>query len=227
MRGEQATGGPAARFDRRLSGLKRAGCTVLLVGTDGLEPICERLLGDPGAGPRYRLFVTTDATPETAASRLEAVGPRAEGAGPAVVNWGADVRATAAAGPNDRPLRTVAVGGGDLEDLAAAVDDAIAALAVEADPAPAELRVCLDSLAPLVSDYEAGEAEAFIESFSASVDRVKGMAHCHLPADYGTDAVARLEPLFDAVVEVRRAPGGLEQRWHLTDPVLDTDWLAV
>ena len=45
-------------------------------------------------------------------------------------------------------------------------------------------------------------------------------------AAYGDDdeTVQLVAPLFDAVIEVR---GGNNQRWHLREPEITTDWLRL
>ncbi|USZ68404.1 hypothetical protein NGM10_01370 [Halorussus salilacus] len=270
MSGEERRGSPEAtvRFRRRLADLKRNGSNILLVGTDALAAACERLLGESDAGPRYRLFVTADAGPDTARAKLDAVGPRPDRDAAAVVNWGTDVRGGATASddadvtasdrdspgpsrggppsdggspsdggpkPDDGPksdggptLREVAVEGDDLRDLGVAVEDAIEGFEEGgARISPAELRVCFDSLTPLVEDYGDRDVRRFLLGVTETVERVDGMGHYHLPARYDSEVVGSLSPLFDAVVEVRRADGEIQQRWHLSDPDIATDWLAL
>jgi hypothetical protein len=53
------------------------------------------------------------------------------------------------------------------------------------------------------------------------------MGHFHLRVDHDSDHVRLLEPLFDAVVEVRRTDTGRQQRWHLRDKGLESDWLDI
>lgn len=248
-----------ARFRRRLAELKRNGCNVLLVGTDGLDAACERLLGESSAGPRYRLFVTADAGPPTALDRLAAVqsGPYADAA--TVVNWGTDVRGTGAADGSDArrapdghgqsfangqpcahevdpesvrqgdaTVRIASAEGEDLGELLAGVEDAVASFEDDAgDLSPAELRLCFDSLTPLATDYDDRAVERFLADLTDAVERVDGMGHYHVSGAYADEAVSWLEPLFDAVVEVRRVDGRVEQRWHVSDSDLITGWLPL
>lgn len=235
MGGGQTRGSPeAVRFNRRLSELKRNGCNVLLVGTDGLDACCERFLGESAAEPRRRLFVAADAAPAAARRRAatdRSSGPDAERT--AVVDWRADGVGgrveTTADGPRsgpDRSDRDVTVESGDLRELGVAVTDTVEAFDAEADPlGPAELRVCFDSLAPLVDGYADRDARRFLLGVTEAVERVDGMGHYHLPAEYGSEAVEPVSPLFDAAVEVRREGGAVEQRWHVED--ITTDWLSL
>lgn len=235
MCGEDQRGSPeaTARFRYRLSDLKRNGSNILLVGTDALAPTCQRLLGESGAGPRYRLFVTTDAGAAVAREKLTTVGPQTGRDAAAVVDWRTHVRGEAASGADgsngnggDPLLRDVTVESGDLRDLGVAIEETVEAFEARVDHvSPAELRLCFDSLTPLVADHEDRDVRRFLLGLTETVDRVDGMAHYHLPAEYDSDTVASVSPLFDAVVEVQRAADGVEQRWHLDD--ITTDWLPL
>jgi hypothetical protein len=255
MRGEERRGSPEpiARFRHRLAELKRNGCNILLVGTEALGPACERLLGESSAGPRYRLFVTTDAGPATAHAKLSSTQPGPYRDAAAVVNWNADVRGATATeaqeefgGPNGErdccgpdgettardadgpPFREEFVESDDLRDLGTAVEETVESFEAETGAlSPAELRLCFDSVTPLVADHDYRDVRRFLLGLTETVERVDGMAHYHLPADYDSETVETVEPLFDAVVEVRHGEGKLEQRWHLTDSDITTDWLPL
>jgi hypothetical protein len=233
-----------------LAELKRNGCNILVVGTNALGSACERLLGESSAGPRYRLFVTTDASSASAHARLDSVqsGPYHDEA--MVVNWDADVRGATADSADryrgiddepgvrdatDPPFREVFVENGDLGELGTAVEETVESFEDESGGlSPAELRLCLDSVTPLVAEYEYRDVRRFLLRLTETVERVDGMAHYHMPAEYDSETVENVEPLFDAVVEVRRTDGEVgqedaevEQRWHLGEPDLTTDWLPL
>lgn len=258
MCGEERRGSYDAtvQFRHRLAELKHDGCNILLVGTDALDAVCERLLGESGAGPRYRLFVTTDAGPEDARARLESVRAGPDGDEAAVVNWQADVRGGTATGSSSRgptrvsdgpavrreggpvtgsggdsrepPFRRVTVEGDELRDLGRTVEETVDAFGDgTGELSPSELRLCFDSLVPLVADHEPRDVRRFLVGLTETVERHDGMAHYHLPAEYGSETVAAVEKLFDAVVEVRYGADGVEQRWHLAEPDLSTDWLPL
>jgi hypothetical protein len=237
-----------ARFRHRLADLKRNGCNILLVGTDALDGACERLLGESSAGPRYRLFVTTDARPPTAQARLASVqtGPYRDAA--AVVDWKADVRGGAATDccngdyrgdfdsvdetePRDSSgpeFRRLSVDSADLRELGTAVEETIEEFDAEADGlSPAEVRLCFDSITPLIADHEGRDVRRFLLGLTETIEQFDGMAHYHLPSEYDSVTVDELEALFDAVVEVRHADGEVKQRWHLQDPEFTTDWVPL
>jgi hypothetical protein len=250
MSGEERRGSSKApaRFRQRLAELKRNGCNILLVGTDALDSACQRLLGESSAGPRYRLFVTTDTGPPTAYARLASVqsGPYSDAA--AVVDWKADVRGGTATDCNDEgngsnfdslggsglrdssgpELRQLSVDSGDLRDLGTAVEESVEEFDAAADGlSPAELRLCFDSITPLIAGREGRDVRRFLLGLTETVERFDGMAHYHLPSDYDSETVGELEALFDAVVEVRHADGEMDQRWHLRDSDLTTDWVPL
>ena len=231
MQGEQGSGGFGAdgQFGRRLANLKRNGCNVLLVGTDALDGGCERLLGESSAGPRYRLFVTTDAGPSTARARLAGVQSDSYRDPATVVDWRADGRDAGQVpnrGDDEGTLRVTPVESDDLGDLSRAVEAAVESFEAEAGEfSPGELRLCVDSLTPLVAEYDERDVRRFLLGLVETVERVAGMGHYHLSDDYDSEAVAAVEPLFDAVIELRRVESRVEQRWHLPD--VTTRWLAL
>lgn len=241
----------AARFRRRLADLKRNGSNVLLVGAGGVDTACERLLGESSVGLRYRLFVTTDAGPATARARLaSSESDRSSASGrrdheALVLDWDAAVRGSRADGSavdTDRPagiehpageapspsVRRVGVGSDDLRELGAAIEDAIEQFDAEnGGLSPAELRLCFGSMRPLLADHDGEDARRFLRDLTGTVERFDGMAHYHLPVEYGSETVDAVESLFDAVVEVRYEGGDATQRWHLADPDVTTDWLPL
>lgn len=218
MAGER--GGAAAEradFAQTLATLKREGSNVLLVGavpTDAHGTLCHRLLGDPGDESRYRLFVT---------------GGCERGPGTALADDGATVRtvdyssleptATGGAEPSGRtPLGTLGI------EIADAVDEFEgAADGLE----PSQLRVCVDSLVPLLEEHTAEKVFRLLHMTTSRVVDVRGMGHYHLPLERDHEAVRLFEQLFDAVVEIRARAGGYEQRWDLRNRETATDWLPV
>lgn len=230
----------ATTLTQVLSGLKRRGSTLLLAGPPqrgAVSTACRRLLGDR-SGTRRRLFVLTG---DSVADHhgVEALsGPEREAA--QVVSYATRTRsAAAAAAPDDAtpdgpgidaelptgvPTRSVE---GGLGDLLAAVADAAAELDDQADGLePSELRVCLDSLDSLLATHDEEAVFRFLHLLSGIVRDHRAMCHVHLPAEVESRAVALLEPTCDAVVEVRDV-GGPQQRWHVPDAELETDWLLL
>ncbi|MFC7080524.1 DUF7504 family protein [Halorussus caseinilyticus] len=194
--------------------------------------------------------MTTDATPAVAHSKLTSAqsGPYRDEA--AVVDWQADVRGGCATGvrgetPTDGSgrsgedgpsvrdstgpsFRSVTVDSDALGDLGTSIEETIEQLGSGVGSlSPAELRLCFESITPIVADYDDRDVRRFLLGVTETVERFDGMAHYHLPAEYDSETVDSIEALFDAVVEVQYGSGGIEQRWHLADPDITTDWLAL
>ncbi|NGM71062.1 hypothetical protein G6M89_18980 [Natronolimnobius sp. AArcel1] len=225
-RGSVAVEGAA--FARALETLKREGSNVLVVGAtpaDAHGALCDRLCGSGGDSSAhdhdygysgdhsegYHLFVT--------ASKERARTTAAEGADegsepPAAVR---SIEFADAAGDDDVPIET----------LGSEIIDTIGDLEADADGfEPAELRVCVDSLVTLFQDHDAETVFRLLHITTSGVDHVNGMGHYHLALNRDHEAVSLLEPLFDAVVEVRTSGGAYEQRWHLREQG-STAWIPL
>lgn len=222
-----------ATFRDALAELKAGGCNLLVTGevdakvTDAMS---RRLLGAADQ-PRKRVVVLADRTTADA-DRMLPNGVHADDAGVAVVDHALSTRgATAgdqpaadqpAAGPKpagsepnpERLRRKVSTTLVDVETAAGGFD-------------PAELRLSLVTLRPLVDRYGVDAVERLLRGVRAHVAGVSGMAHYHLPLADDATPVAELAPLFDARIELRVQNGvGPEQRWHL--PELGTSpWIRL
>lgn len=200
---------------RALGSLKRDGGNVLVVGAvEGHASICERLSGESTDCPRHRLVVRTDRS-------RRAVEPDADRDG---VDW------------------VVAYSSGDADSSRSAADasfDELTALGSEivgavdefdgdqGGVAPSQLRLCVGSLEPLLADYDAENVFRLLHVVTTRINRTGGMGHYHLPVDREHEAVRLLEPLFDALLEVRARRGDVEQRWHFRDRDASSSWLPV
>lgn len=226
--GPEPSAGETASFAKALASLKRRGSNLLLVGPayeSAHLPASRRLMGDADS-PRERLLVLTDRDAESE-TRLP------DGSEPVrTVEHRTLTRSTAASpAPSPSPL---SISGPDgephdpLVSLGNEVADEIEAADERADGlAPGQLRVCLDSLAPLLEEHDRQRVVAFLHAMTSDVDRVNGMAHYHLPVARDAEVVGFIEPLFDAVIELRVGTSGPQQRWTLTDGRGSTDWLAL
>lgn len=227
----------ASTFASALSELKRRGSMLLLVGPaqhTALSKACSRLLGD-GPESRSRVFVLTDRDPADHDGVRMAGGQDPETS--RVVSYVTPVRSAVAvdaggdAGPDlggvdpglRVPTRTV---GDSLPELLRTVEAEIEALDDGAGFEPSELRVCLDSLDVLLATHDEGAVEEFLDGLAGVVRSAGAMCHVHLPLDISADPVADIAPAFDATVEVRDGTQP-QQRWHLRDADLTTDWLVL
>jgi hypothetical protein len=207
-------------FARTLSDLKREGSNILLVGegSEGAhEDVCRRLLGEDDDTPRYRLFVLTrdgsgcTATPAT--SDLGPVRVVRQAGGPAV--------------EGDHVL-TSTVDSQFVSALGLDFLEVVDEIVADSDGLePAQLRVCFDSVRPLVERHRSETVFRLLHMMTARIREENGMGHFHLRRSRDDEIVRLLDPLFDAVVEVRTTDGTVEQRWHLRDGDVTSDWIAV
>lgn len=117
---------------------------------------------------------------------------------------------------------------GSVAELGVEIADAIEQFdAVAGGLAPAELRVAFDCVAPLLSTYGERTVFRFLHLFANNVRLVGGMGHVRLPKPLESETTRLLEPLFDAVVELRLDGTEAQQRWHFRDADVTSEWLPL
>jgi hypothetical protein len=79
----------------------------------------------------------------------------------------------------------------------------------------------------VVEDEDDRDVERVLSDCFDAVEDVSGVGCYVLPMARRSEAVADIEPLFDATVELRVGEAGPEQRWHLRDTEYTTDWFAL
>jgi hypothetical protein len=209
-------------LNERFDALKRDGANVLVLGGASGPAGCHGLLGSDSE-TRRRLFVTAGrpSPPETDTD------PDVYGH---VDVDGVETRSAAAVQPSpsatapsptseaySRVART-----DDLPTLADRIHEQLSRFD-EADPAPAEIRLCFDSLDPFVDEVSPGALLRFLRVVTGRVDLSTALAHYHLSPAVDDGLRERLEPLFEATVERRLAGDGTQQRCD----DLRTDWLPL
>jgi len=210
--------GDTVTFTQTLAALKREGSNVLVTGDDAADAhraACENLFGE-------RLF-------DRRRTVVSAVRGQTAGCSHAPddarrIEYRAPTRSTATSTSDAGPVPGAER---NLTSLGTAIADAID----EADRtveglAPAQFRLCVDSLGPLLEAHDERSVFRFLHAVTDDVRAVDGMGHYHLTMAPDEDAVRTLEPLFDAVVELR-ADGEPEQRWRLVDKDAETEWLPL
>lgn len=208
--------------------LKRVGGNVLVVGAvpdDLVDVASTRLLGDRGRD-RRRLFALLDRDIDAVCTRLSPGDATAAH----VVDYAATARSAASAQPSIDTDTTprIAAEPDDIDGLEDAIDSTLRTItAAETESNPAETRLCVDSLRPILEDQDAEVTERFLESVCQSVKAVSALGHYVLPIERSSDTVGQLEALFDATVELRVGESGPEQRWHLHESDYTTDWFAL
>ncbi len=219
--------GDDANFQTWLQRLKKRGSNILITGNvpDWLSAKAARTLFGYGQR-RYRILALVDRTIDSPESRLP------EGASATdSTTWLIDQRngersipvaATSAAShlrppekDNVRQLR------GEIQTAISFYDERSEGLD------PAELRVGIDSLFPLLQRDGAATKQS-LRTLGATVRGVRGMAHYHLRVPDDEAIVDELTPLFDARIELRRNPGMQpEQRWHVPELDKTTVWIEL
>ena len=185
----------AAKAPGALSGLKRRGGGILVVGVPGEQRrLCGRLLGST---KRERVVVGAEDSCLTADCHHEAT----------VVQG--------------RPAQTTACRAGAVLQSSSLADRVTEAIGAHSQGlAPAELRVCLGPVAPDTLQAKS----VFLDTVLEKLGRVNALGHVHVSEPYESDLVRRLEPRFDAIVEVDADPRP-RQRWHFPDHGVTTDWI--
>lgn len=90
-----------------------------------------------------------------------------------------------------------------------------------------ELRVCLDSLIPILDQYERDQIETFLTDFRELVIDRSGMGHCLFPIEPLPSRFEWLPSFFDIVIDARSVEGTPQQRWRLVGADQVTDWFPV
>ncbi len=220
------------RIGQALDELKEAGSSLLIVGTvpeERFGEMSETLLGDPAAGPRRRLFVTTDGRVEEVKERLpeQPLIPNRQGV--RVIEISETVRGSVTVEPDSHvPLPSTRLDVMDIDGLAQTILETIDEFdRLAAGLQPSELRMSVAPLARLIDSHGQEPVFRMIHVLNHIVREKDGIAHYHLPVQRESGLVRMLRSLFDAVIELRLQKGQLQQRWHLQDPGTSSDWLPI
>ena len=228
-------------FVDALAALKRRGSALLVVGAvpeDAYRTASCVMLGDADATPpRRRLLVTPHPGGPAIDDRLRKTGPVSPETAH-VVTCADGARGTVADAATTDPFASPAtwqtpitdpdVTGtsdeGPFGELGSAISRSIESF-VDASGGldPAELRVAFDCLPSLVGRFDEETLFRFLHLLTSHVRLVSGMISVWLPQPRTDRLVRLLEPLFDAVVELR-VNGVLTQRWEFRDSDVSTDW---
>lgn len=218
-------------FARSLATLKRRGSNLLVVGAPAEETrlaACRRLLGNGATESRRRLFVLTDATHTNAELGDGPITPETA----SIVSQSAYTRSTAAttleSSPTPQNVPRREVDGASLGSLAWTIEDEIDRLESHANGlSTGELRLCFDSLTPLLSEHDTAEVRQFLKAVGNRIKASSGMAHYHLPVPKSDPAVDDIASDFDAIIELRLHNGVPEHRWSLQRRNHESGWLPL
>jgi hypothetical protein len=224
-----------ATFRATLRRFKEEGCNLLVVGDPPREVFTRAsssMLGDSDAR-RWRVFALTDATPESIYERLPSAdsAPHPLSETTKIVNHALPPRPiTDTAGDSAATIPEVRVSDANLAGLETELCESIADFGAWSRR-PAQVRVAVDSLAPLLDHYDFEVVRRSLRTVGRRVREYDAMAHYVLPEPYDSDRCRHLADDFDAVVELRTAPEnadhGVEERWHLTEASATMPWVPL
>lgn len=224
-----------AAFRSTLQQFKHDGCNLLVVGDSPRELFTrasETMLGDPDAR-RWRIFALTDASRESVHERLPSTTGTQYSLSETtkVIDHTVSNRpATDVGNSSTGTLPEVTVGDDDIDGLRTAVTEAVETFG-ERSHRPAQVRLAVDSVAPLLDNYDFEAVRTCFETVGCCVREHDAMAHYVLPEPFTSERCRRLADDFDAVVELRThskdADYAAEERWHLTETNVTMPWVPL
>jgi len=221
----------------QLSTLKAEGANLLVLSGGYEGQSCHGLLGDDRQD-RRRLYVTTESSVEklnalsrerrqpdrfahvhVAAGETRSAAARSAG-GPG------DDWTPATVSPTKEETYSQVGDPTELTTLSRHVHEHL--VRFESDrPNPGEIRLCFDSLDPVVDAVEKERLEAFLRDLTTRVTLARGLAHYHLSVTAAKQVPDTIAPIFDGVIERRQTPEGPRQRWTLRESGVQTDWIPI
>lgn len=220
-----ASEGNQGRFRRRLSELKANGCRVLVTGE--VRPAfraqrSRRLFGC--AENRERILAATNLGDDEIAAHLPE-GKTSVDEDIEVIRLD-DIRSVSVAETYTTPPHVD--GSNEFAAFQWRIVDAIARHRLEDDPGPAELRVGVSTLAPLLDEHGLETTREFVRIIGRETVRSKGMAHFQLGLESESAVASELVPEVDIHIELRTTSAGIpEHRWTLLNHNVHTEWFPV
>jgi hypothetical protein len=234
-----------AAFQSRLGRLKREGCNLLVVGDAPRKLFTQAsasMLGDADAR-RWRVFGLTDAPPESVQNRLPAasVTPRPRSETTKIVSHPVASQRTTDTAEATANIPEVTISETGLSGFRNELLDATEQFSTRSHR-PAEVRLSVDSLVPLLDRYDHESVRQFLQTVTARIHDWNAMAHYVLPVAYDSDRCQGLVNEFDAVVELRTSsertddrPSSedssqsyqAEERWHLPESGATMPWVSL
>lgn len=220
------------RFAAYLSELKERGSATLVVGElprGCYASFCRDMLGDPTSDPRFRLRVTTDETQDIATQVENNLSPSADRVPTRHIVSTFDARSATTASAISRANDTVThVKDASLAKLGVAISQEIKEFEERnGGLEPAELRVCFDSLRPLIEEFDEEQVFKFLHILTGRIRSTSGMGHFHLQVESDDLVVGTFADLFDAVIELANRNDQLVQCWHVHDRDITSGWMPV
>lgn len=212
----------SSAFAEALSRLKQRGSALLVVGNVAPEVhqlACRHFMGDPSMC-RQRLFVTTDGFATDVQSSIVDRSQHENH----VIDYVTNCRSTSERPDDDSTMVSYTTATSSTA-LISEIINTIKSIERDVEPlSPGELRVCIDSLSTVIESSNRDVPLRLVRYTALATRRRNGMMHVHLPVARDSELASLFEPLVDAVVELRVADGTPQQRWHLTDAAIPSDW---
>ncbi|WP_425556758.1 DUF7504 family protein, partial [Haladaptatus pallidirubidus] len=89
-----------------------------------------------------------------------------------------------------------------------------------------DIQVYVDSLQPVI-EATSIDIGSFLTPIGRAIRGVEGLGYYTLPHDRDSLAVHEIEPIFDAVIELRVSERGPKQRWILPQTGYTTEWFTI
>lgn len=215
------------RFTRWLANLKQVGSNILVTGEvpDEVSAVASRRLFGR-TDRRFRVLALTDRSITDGHARLPDDASFDD-----PTTWIIDQRRGERSVPVTATGVTADLGSSATDDARSLCDEVRTAIDFYEREVgrldPAELRVGVDSLFPLIQQDRTA-TERVLRTLGTAVRDVQGMAHCHLRVSDDDEIVDDLMALFDARIELRKLPGQKpEQRWYAPGIDAKTSWMQL
>ena len=222
---------PVGAFVNSLPSLKQSGSALLVIGdvpSDVHTYASRRMLGQNSDEDRHQLIVLTDGDYTGASQRLIS-DQVATDETTSIISHCPPARS--AVSPPIPALERIPIrqlSNEDLYGFSTAIHEEIADFESKTDGLePAELRVCMSSIAPLLAVHDVQSVFRFVHLVTGRVKHSKGIVHAHLPIQRDCYDVKLLEPLFDATIELRLQGSEVQQRWRMTDREGMSRWMVM
>jgi hypothetical protein len=207
------------RLREELTALREQGCAMLVVGEVPTE-VSRRACATLGGG-RDRELVTVHTGGEHACDADDHDDIAHE------IRWADGARGATTATAGDLQFAP-SEGGATVSTLGELGEATVRAIdAAAEDTGPGELRVCVDSLGPLVEDTDERSVFRFCHQLTGTVRGAGGLGHVHLPMARDSERVTMLGALFDVTVGLELFGGEPRQRWYLHEAGVVSDWLPI
>lgn len=211
----------ADRLREELQSLRESGCTILVVGEVPAD-VSRRACTTLGGSPEHELVTVRSGGGCSCHTSHDGRGHTVQWAdqarGAAATTEGGDLQFSTTETEHTAQVTTISA-------LAEATAVAIGSAAEDTDPG--ELRVCVDSLGPVIEATSERAAFRFCHQLTATVREADGLGHVHLPVARDSERATVLGALFDVTVELELFGGEARQRWYLHEAGIVSDWLPI